>query len=127
MNLDRFRMTDDQAKELLALSSGKGSKVPRKLKGAFVRPCPVDWIRRAIRLPGKASAVALACWYAAGLAKSMTVQITPKIREDLKIYRECFRNGLEAMEEAGMVAIVDGRQGASPTITILFEDQTDAE
>ena len=122
-NLERYRMPDTQEQAVLTKRSTQpGNRMPSHIRGAFIRPCPVAWIGPAVELPGKACAVALACWYAAGKAKTKSVQITPKIRNEMRLEPKSFRLGLARIEAAGLVD-VQRHRGRSPTITILLPEE----
>jgi hypothetical protein len=81
-------------------------------------PIPWAWLQRATPLPGKALAVGLVLWFLKGLRRQNTVRLEPsKVRSLGLSRRQCYR-GLEALEQAGLVA-VQRQLGSAPTVTIL--------
>lgn len=84
----------------------------------FVRPVPYDWLLQCNRLPGKATPVALALWFLAGVKKSMTFRLTAEAAQLAQCSRGSLYHGLDALERAGLISTVR-RRGARPQITLL--------
>jgi hypothetical protein len=93
---------------------------PRHRAGQWfiLGPLPGDWIGRAAKLPGKALAVALALWFAAGLAKSRTIKLTAASLDRFVVNRYSAYRGLGALERAGLVT-VERHAGRCPMVTLL--------
>jgi hypothetical protein len=94
------------------------AKPPAARRGKFVRgPIPLDWLRRAAELPGKALAVGVALWFLRGCRKRTTVKLTRRTLDRLGVGRKPGYRGLQALEKAGLVR-VRRQQGKSPVVTI---------
>jgi DNA-binding transcriptional ArsR family regulator len=97
--------------------TGRAKQPPRHWRGEkFLRgPIPWLWLERAGELPGKALAVGLRVWFAAGCRDSSSVTVNLS-RTGLP--RRTAQRGLIALERAGLVA-VERRRGRPPVVTIL--------
>lgn len=98
-------------------NAATGQFQPHHPKERFVRTIPFDWLRRANRLSGKTTTVALALWFLAGVKKSMTFRLTAEAVDLAGCSRGALYHGLAALEGAGLIAITR-RPGARPLITI---------
>jgi hypothetical protein len=120
-----------------------GGRVPERLSEASLRrrrkhqerrgshflrgPVPLDWLAFANALPGKATAVALAIWFAAGCQKKRhDLKICQSLLERLGISRSAGYRGLSALETAGLLR-VDRHRGRCPRVTILNRRNQRAE
>ncbi|MBN1908504.1 MAG: hypothetical protein JW818_02085 [Pirellulales bacterium] len=94
-------------------------KAPRHKPGnLFLKgPIPWSWLEKAMRLPGKALAVALVVWHLCGLKKSSTVHMEPSKIRSAGMSPRVARRGLKSLENAGLVA-VDRHPGRAPDVTI---------
>jgi DNA-binding MarR family transcriptional regulator len=73
------------------------------------------WIRKAMKLRGRALAVAVQLLFISGLMKSRTVKVR---LASIPISRGAASRGLKALEKAGLVQVRRSR-GHWPTIRIL--------
>ena len=120
IDLEIFRITGRES-IVGELEHVQEHRMPRTLRVPFVRPCPVPWLRAAAALPGKALVCALACWYAAGKAKSRSAKVTGKTLDEFGIRRQTFLFGLKALEQANLIT-VDRHRGRCPIVTILLAE-----
>jgi hypothetical protein len=81
-------------------------------------PVPLAWLSRAAGLPGKALAVALALWYAAGLTKGATVLLSRRLLRLFHVGRHAAGCALVNLERSGLVSVERGR-GRCPRVTLL--------
>ena len=86
-------------------------------RGRFLKgPIPWVWLALAMSLPGKAPiCVALWLWFRAGMRRQRSVEFNPG---RVELARTTARRGLDALEQAGLVAVVRG-VGRIPHVTIL--------
>ena len=63
------------------------TRTPGFIKG----PLPLNWMRQAAALPGKALHVGLCVWYLAGLTQSKRVRLTSKTTEAMGVSRDTLR------------------------------------
>ncbi len=97
-------------------SAGKHQEVVSA--APFIKgPIPRDWITTANALPGKAGAVGIALWFLSGVKGSATFKVTAEARQVAACSRQAFSRGLDALEDAGLVA-VQRRSGNNPEVTI---------
>jgi hypothetical protein len=89
----------------------------RFLKG----PIPLNWLGAAASLPGKALHVAIELWFWAGVKNSRTVAISLSHLRATRIHRSSASRGLQALERAGLVAVVR-HSGRKPIVTLLDYD-----
>jgi hypothetical protein len=95
-------------------------------KGKFLRgPIPLEWLRRAAALPGKALAVGLALWFLRGLRNRRTVRLTRRTLKRFDIGRKPGYLGLKNLLAAGLVH-VRRQVGKSPIVTIRNPKPEDA-
>jgi hypothetical protein len=94
----------------------RSRKTVRFLKG----PIPWPWLLKAMRLPGKALAVALMLWKEAGCARRRTIHfcVTRAVAEGIPITTA--RRAIHALEQAGLVEI-HRRPGRGLEVTLLDE------
>jgi hypothetical protein len=86
----------------------------------FIRPIPLDWAHRAMRLPGRTFHVAVAIWHQAGLRSSGHIRLSTKQLRECGIDRQVMYRALVALESAGLVK-VERRPGLQPRVTIIDE------
>jgi hypothetical protein len=91
--------------------AGRG---PKPLRG----PIPWGWWMAAVRLPGRATQVAAACWLVAGWEKSAEIELVLGGWGELGLSRFSAGRGLHTLENAGLVTVVR-RAGGPPTVTLL--------
>jgi hypothetical protein len=84
----------------------------------FIPPVPMEWFRRACRLPGKALVVALAAWYRSKRQGSPTVVLTQAGLSELGVSRQAKYRALRRLEEAGLLT-VRRRGHKSPEVTVI--------
>jgi DNA-binding transcriptional ArsR family regulator len=96
-------------------------ETPSKQNEHFLKgPIPLDWLTSATRLPGKATVVALALWYRAGVTKSFTVKPSHTLWNRFGIGRSAAYRGLSALEGANLVQ-VQRRVGKNPIVRIRMD------
>jgi DNA-binding MarR family transcriptional regulator len=93
---------------------------PRHRPGEYFLkgPIPLSWLAPASRLPGRALHVATAIWFLAGVGRTRTIRLQGGLLRQLGVNRHAAYRGLNALEEAGLVA-VERRPGGNPKVTIL--------
>lgn len=89
--------------------------------GSFIRPIPLEWAHKAMRLPGRTFHLAVAIWHQAGLRSSNPVQLSTKGLRECGIDRQVMYRALVALERAGLIE-VERRAGLQPRVTILDEN-----
>jgi hypothetical protein len=110
--------------EGLRLCGGAGERrveltsVRARRSQQFIPPVPMEWFRRACRLPGKAVVVALAAWYRSKRERSSTVILSQAGLSELGVSRQAKYRALRHLEEAGLVA-VRRRGHKSPEVTVI--------
>jgi hypothetical protein len=92
--------------------------------GRFIPPMPMEWFRRACRLPGKAGLMAVVVWYLSKVRKSDTVTLSQATLDEFSISRQAKYRALERMESAGLVR-VECRHRKNPVVTVLAPQETD--
>lgn len=83
----------------------------------YIRAMPMNWVRRAMWLPGKAFHVAVLIWYQAGLASSYQTRVSTKQMRECGIGRGVMYHALTALEDAGLIE-VERHTGLQPRVTI---------
>ena len=93
---------------------------PRHMRGEqfLCGPIPLDWLKRAARLPGKALQVSLAAWFRAFLKRTDTVLLTNKLVKGFGVSRHSKARALRALEAAGLMA-VHRTPRENPTVKLL--------
>src|SRR5512135_2666115 len=99
---------------ILKLSEGETGSNHRPLYG----PIPWAWLLPALRLPGPALQVAMACWLMAGWERSAEFELGLSEWGELGLSRFSAGRGLECLRRAGLVSIAR-RSGRSPIVMIL--------
>lgn len=118
LDLDRLRLPP-------GLSTAAKPKPPRFVRSDFLRgPIPWPWLAQAMKLRGKALALALVLWREAGIANTMTIPVRPARLRECGILPDAARRALRSLERAGLVT-VERPPGCCPQVTILFEGQKD--
>lgn len=80
-------------------------------------PIPGGWLATAAKLPGKALAVALCLWTAAGMVRGRKIKLTADQLDYFGLGYDATRRGLEALERVGLVN-VERRRGRCPVVTL---------
>ena len=88
--------------------------IARFLKG----PIKLDLLQRAGRLPGKALAVLLAVRHRADLQGALDVTLPTEFLVAWGVSRDAKRRALAALEEEGLIRIVDRQPGHSTRVTL---------
>lgn len=112
--IERLRLPDPPTEVCSSKVPSTHKRSQRFLKG----PIPWPWLVRAISLPGKAAAIAVALWHWSGLRRSRMVRVAHKDLRELGVGPQATGRGLRLLERAGLVH-VDRRPGQSPVVTIL--------
>jgi hypothetical protein len=106
------------------LSVGGSERTADRRPGRFLKgPIGLRWLTAAACLPGRALQVGVAVWFMAGVQRSQTVRLAPKLLSEFVANRHAGYRGLRALEAARLVRVVR-RAGAAPEVTIL-ESATD--
>ncbi|MGE4480862.1 hypothetical protein [Acidocella sp.] len=113
--------TAPTGEQRLRFDAASGEFRPYTRVARYVRTIPFEWLKRANRLPGSASAVATALWFLSGVKKSSTFRLTAEAVDLAGCSRKPLYRALAALEQAGLVG-VQRRRGARPIITILRPD-----
>ena len=105
----------------------QGETAREKTEGRFIRgPLPLLWWREAGKLSKSANRVGLALFYLRGLSKSNRFKLTPARLRELGIGRDARRRGLEDLERAGLVRVLESGRGKVAVVEILLEAQSPA-
>jgi len=98
----------------------RSSPYKPKIDGPFIRgPIPMNWVHKAIHLPGQCLGIGLVLFYYCGLRKSNRVKVgINDIKEQIGFSWDTIRRGLLALEEAGLIE-VERHPGCKPIITVL--------
>lgn len=94
---------------------------PRPAPGEhfLMGPIPLSWLEGAMRLPGKALAVATVLWYRAGLTGQRDVVLSlSSVASRCGCDRATASRGLSSLERAGLVR-VRRHVGRAPRVEIL--------
>jgi len=84
----------------------------------FVFIQPLWWAQKACRIAPYGGAFAMCLWYAAGVERSKSIQLTPTKRERFGISKATTKRLLDAFEAAGLIS-VERAISHAPAITIL--------
>lgn len=112
----------------VAEPSSTSAPLPRHQPGErFIRgPIPLPWFKAASSCGGRAEAVAVLLWYAAGYQRRNPVKLTPTILGELGVHPKTARRVLGRMSDRGLVRCVFARW-RSPVVTIVSPDPASAE
>jgi hypothetical protein len=78
----------------------------RRRPGAFLKgPVPINWLLRAMALPGRALHVAVLLWWKAGCERKKTVHFPLSRGAEGGLDRHATRRGLRALADAGLVSL----------------------
>lgn len=103
----------------LQLDKRSGVLTEAPLKELFLRgPIPMEWLSKAANLTGKTFHLAIVLWWLKGMAKTQPFKLTRKALGLIHISRDAASDGLNRLEEHGLVA-VERKAGQRPAITIL--------
>jgi hypothetical protein len=120
---EKLRIDPAEVNGWLDKASARRRLAGPKPRGKFLRgPVPLDWLRRAACLPGKALAVGLALWFLRGVQKRRTVRLTTGTLERFGVNRWAAYRALNRLSGAGLVQ-VRRSVGRSPVVTILLPDR----
>ena len=84
----------------------------------YIRTMPLAWVQRASPLKGKALAVGVAIWYAAGRRKSLSIKLRSSLLRDFGIHRHSGYRALQELEKAGLVK-AKRQRGMCPVVDII--------
>lgn len=131
MNLESFTAKPTDVAELFAVRgerrvdrNAKAKSVsvplPRHRQGErFIRgPIPLTWFRAASTCGGRAEAVAVLLWYAAGCQRRNPVKMTPALLSELRVHPKTGKRVLTRMADCGLV-LCEFARGRSPLVTII--------
>lgn len=121
-------MEDDQVKCVI---SGKTSKKMsmeeyrqqnnKRLVNRFVSgPTPVPWVKRVNSLQKSAVSLAWGLVYLRGLERSDSFRLRPARLRDVGVSRSAKDRGLEALEKAGLIKVLERRRGCAPLVEVKF-------
>jgi|SRR6185369_11242563 len=100
-------------------SDRRSKQSERSVAGRFLKgPIPLLWLVTAARLPGRTLQVALAIWFLAGVQRSSSVRLSPKVLAGFVADRHAGYRGLQALERAGLISVTRHR-GRAPDVVIL--------
>ena len=109
---------------LLAIPKGKGSEPSKHRPRKFLKgPVPLEWLRAAGVLPGKALHVGVELWYQSGLCRSRMIRFSYKSVQHFGLKRYAAYRGLKWLEGAGLVTVCRA-SGRCPIVTILAGERT---
>ena len=90
------------------------------IKDLFLRgPVPIDWLKTASALPGKALHVAIALWWLQGMAKGKPFPLTRMAQKCLNVGRDATGAALTRLEKSALIR-VERKPGRRPVISILI-------
>jgi hypothetical protein len=95
--------------------------LPFKTKGRYVRTIPLEWIERAIALPGKSLAVGVLIWHRKGLELSESTKLPMSHLRKCGMSRWTVHRALDALEGAHLIR-VERQAGCLPRVTIVDEE-----
>lgn len=90
----------------------------KKIKGKFLKgPIPLEWLKRAAPLPGKALQIYLCIWFLKGVKRNNTVKLSYKLLIEFGVSRSSSYRGLKALEDTHLIS-VERHSGRSPLVTL---------
>ena len=97
------------------------TRPPRHQRGQqFLKgPIPLDWLILAAGLPGKSLAVGLGLWVRAGMKNQRRFSVPRSLLREFQVGAEGLRESLVRLERAGLIVVVERRQGCSPVVELL--------
>jgi hypothetical protein len=114
MNLRTYELSE------VRMTADLFDQPPRRVQGPFLKgPIPMDWIARAALLSGKSLHLGITLWYRAGLLGAMTIPLSNGDLAALGVARDAKYEGLERLQDAGLISVMQHR-GRAPTVTILL-------
>jgi hypothetical protein len=81
-------------------------------------PISLAWLAMAAKLPGKALHVGMLLWFLKGLRRSSVVSLTSSWLNTFGVQRVSAYRALQALEGAGLVAVLRQR-GKAPVVTLV--------
>ena len=115
-----FRVQGEKRVDKHANQTPKSVPLPRHRGGErFIRgPIPLAWFKSAAECGGRAEAVAVLLWYAAGCQRRNPVKLTRALLGELKVHPKTAKRVLQKMSDYGLVQCEFAR-GRSPLVTIV--------
>jgi hypothetical protein len=90
----------------------------RKIKGKFILgPIPLELLKSAASLQGKALQIVLCIFFLVGIQKASRVKLSYKLLSEFGVSRSSAYRGIEALENAGLIS-VERHPGRSPRVTL---------
>jgi DNA-binding MarR family transcriptional regulator len=109
----------DITKTELASIRSQTHKSRKNLKNKFLKgPIPLEWLKRASHLSGKALQISVCLWFLKGVHKKNTVALSYKLLEEFGVSRSTAYRGLKLLEAEGLIK-VSRCIGRSPVFTII--------
>jgi hypothetical protein len=99
-------------------SAAKVVSLRPKLSDWYVRSKPLVWSQKAVKRSFTASVVGEVLWLHAGLRKSTTFKLQPKLFRGFGLSRYVVSRGLMLLEQAELIR-VQRESGKAPTVTII--------
>jgi hypothetical protein len=119
LNLDDFAPPEQ-------LSSPAHALV-RKARQWFLSPAvSLEWHQRTAKLPGKAHAVASALLHLRQLSKSDTLKVSPSLLSAFGVDRKAGYRAIVNMASAGLLEIVERKNGSAAKVRLLNVDPRSA-
>jgi hypothetical protein len=121
MELDSYRLLDDDVEKLIGVKPKRNSqRLPKPKSGEWYLfgGIPGNWLALAASLGGKSLNVALAIWHVVKLAKGKPARLTTAELAKFATSRQAARRSLCKLEAAGLIT-VDRQQGRAPRVAIL--------
>ncbi|TWU67577.1 hypothetical protein V7x_31520 [Crateriforma conspicua] len=118
-----FVVRGERRIDKLAKATQPSAPLPRHRPGErFIRgPIPMAWFKPASTCGGRAEAVAVLLWYAAGFQRRNPVKLSPTVLRELNVHPKTARRVLIRMAKLGLVRNEFSR-GRSPIVTITMPD-----
>jgi hypothetical protein len=121
-------MEDDEVKYVICGKTSKKMSVEeykqqnnKRLVNRFVRgPIPVSWVQNVNSLQKSAVALAWGIAYLRGLEGSDSFRLRPARLRDVGVSRSAKDRGLEALEKAGLIKVLERRRGCAPLVEVKF-------
>jgi DNA-binding MarR family transcriptional regulator len=123
--MNKYKLTNPNDKDLAFTKlrydpNTKTHKHSKTTNQPFIRgPIPLNWIKKASAIDGKALNVGLSLWFMHGVKQSVSFRTT---RETLRIAncsRQTFSRSLDSLELSGLIKVARS-SGRRPEVTILL-------
>ena len=102
----------------LAQLSERRTKLNTRRSPFLKGPIPMEWLRTAAALPGKALAVGIELWFQSGLLRSNWVSVSMSRFSRHGVSRFAAARGLAALERAGLIRCLRA-PGRKPRVEII--------